>query len=342
MKRFLLITTVLLNLAMMTACTHEEEYSNLPTEINETNSTHYFQNLRTYWQGLHMYVAEGSVTPTNLRLSMINDNADLNFGHGVMFSIEQYLHGEWTQVPFINDAFWIQPLLNVAPKTIVDENISWEHMHGELQPGQYRIVRNFLENDRLDPTPMWQRNIPDAYLYTTFTVVQDWQAAHSYWQSEQDNLKAIAYARFDGLDLEILEYSSRGLSFSLTNNNPYYSYIINSVFVGWEDSFPEGGGAGAVEYFIFARWDEDARSWPFGDEKKLQSGEYLFLAVDWYDEIGHLSSSMARSVSDQSIFDLVIDVTLDVDSEYINENFLHIIPSLPNASHRLRAIFDIS
>jgi len=367
MKKFLLGVTGLLTLVMITACAcipaiYQEmvqihnlsdcesgtttvtpvlEVPNSSCENSNADNNYDSEEPRTYWQGLHMYVAADSVTPVGLRLSMINES-ELNFGHGVMFSIEQYSEGEWEQVPFINDIAWIQPLLIVAPKTTVDENISWEHMHGVLQPGQYRIVRNFIEEDWDDPTPPWERDIPTAYLYTTFSVEQDWEDAHSRWQNEQDALTAIAYARFDGLDLEILEYSPRGLSFTLTNNNPDYSYIINSVFVGWEDNIPGVGGAGALEYFIFPGWSSDDSSWPFGDDKRLQPEEYFFLEVDWYNEIGNLAPSMARLSPNPYVFDVVIDVTLDVNEEYIKENFRRIIPGLPNADHRVKAYFDIS
>jgi len=247
------------------------------------------------------------------------------------------VNGSWEQVPFINDVRWPLPLLSVVPMTTIDENISWVHMHGQLQPGQYRIVRNFIENDWHDPTPMWERNIPEAYLYVTFVITEDWQAAHSQWQSEQQNLSDIAYARFDGLDLEILDHSTRGLTFVLANNNPDYSYIINSIFVGWRDIAPDGGFASAVEYSIFREWDSESVS------KHLQPDEYLRLEVDWYNQIGHLSPSMARRYPfNANIFDLVVDVVLDVDEDYINDNFRNVIPGLPGIGHRIRAEFDIS
>jgi len=289
-----------------------------------------------------MYVEAGSVTPVGLRLSMINDNTELTFGHGVMFSIEQYLGGSWEQVPFIGDYGWILPLLNVAPKTTVDENIFWEHMHGELPSGLYRIVRNFIEFDLFDPAPMWQRDIPEIYLYATFVVTEDWQTAHDLWQQEQDSLALVAFSRFEELDLEILEYSPRGLTFTLTNNNPYYSYIIDSVFVGWEDNVLDVGSAGSVEYSIFPNWRNDSNSWPFGEYKSLGQGESFSLEIDWYDQIGYLTPSMDRLNPNPYIFEIVVDVTLNVSEEYAIENFYHILPNIPSTSHRIRAFFDIS
>ena len=133
-----------------------------PIEISTLSDDVAERDCATDWQSLRMYVEAGSVTPVGLRLSMINDNTELNFGHGVMFSIEQYLDGGWEQVPFIGDFGWILPLFNVEPKTTVDENIFWEHMHGELPPGLYRIVRNFIGFDLFDLTPMLtpNKNIP--------------------------------------------------------------------------------------------------------------------------------------------------------------------------------------
>ena len=47
------------------------------------------RNPLSYWQGLYLYVAPGSVSPTGLRLSAINSSQDITFGHGVPFTIEQ-------------------------------------------------------------------------------------------------------------------------------------------------------------------------------------------------------------------------------------------------------------
>ena len=336
MKILLFGIAELLILTLLTACTYS------PTEHQEltVNTDIEARPLISDRQELSMYVRADSVTPTGLRLSMINDS-ELYFGHGAMFSIEQYLEGEWMQVPFIDDVIWIMPLFIISPKTTVDENLSWEHMHGRLQPGQYRVVRDFTQEDWDDPTPPWERDIPVVSIYTTFKVEQDWQAAYDRWQSEQDDLAAIAYARFDGLDLEISKYSPYGLSFTLTNNNPYYTYIIDIVFVGWEDSLPGLVEARSVEYFIFTGLS-DGGSWPFGDEKRLQPGEYFSLEVDWQSQIGSLTPGMPRLSPNPYIFGLYVGLTLDASEEYIRENFSRIIPGHPNTSHRIYASFDIS
>jgi len=358
MKKSLRVAAViacLFSLIILGACAYDladydnQAYSPVEPDMPEADEPSYEEENDTgettgtlsYWQGLHMYVAADSVTPTGLRLSMIN-SSELYFGHGVMFDIQQYIDGQWEQVPFINDVAWILPLLMVSPNTTADENISWEHMHGELPPGQYRVVRNFSVEDFFDPTPAWERDIESADLYVVFTVQEDWQANHDRWIGGQDDLAAIAYARFKGLDIEILEYSPRGLSFTLTNNNSQYSYIISSIFVGWEDNFPDGGFAGALEYFIFADWNPEGSGWPFGGDVRLAPGEYLAHEVYWYDEIGYLTPSMRRDGPNPYLFEVVADVLLDVSEEYAYENFRHMIPGLPGVGHRIRAEFDLS
>jgi len=337
-------------LTAFTACTYRDyQYNGAHNHTPYTTASHDLPPIVSdtshdpisYWQGLYMYVAAGSVTPSGLRLSIVNNSADLEFGYGVPFTIEQYLNGIWRQVPFIGDIFWPQPLLIIFPDSIIDENINWKHMHGQLPPGQYRVVKNFMGMNVSDPTPMWEQNIQETYLYATFTIEEHWQAAHDIWQSQQNDIAAQAYARFAGLDLEILEHSARGLSFTLTNNNPYYTYIIDGVFVGWEDTFPEGGSAAAMEYSILSPgWPNP--SWPFEEDKQLQPGQSLSLDVDWYYERGNLDSRWRGEDSpNPNIFDLTVMVRLDVDEEYIQEHFRHMIPGLPNVGHRITVHFEV-
>jgi len=92
----------------LTACASSTAAHTPDDNLNNNigNAIYYdygFQGAITHWKGLNMYVAAGSITPTGMCLSMINDNSELNFGHGVPFSIEQYSRGRWRQVPFIND-----------------------------------------------------------------------------------------------------------------------------------------------------------------------------------------------------------------------------------------------
>ena len=300
----------------------------------------------SYWQGLYMYVDTGSVTPTGLRLSIINDSGQLTFGYGMPFRIEQYYNGRWQQAPFVNEVGWFLPLYQINPSIINDENIEWEYRHGQLHPGQYRITRSFFEYDPFDPTPMWEQDIPEAYLYALFTVEEDFESIHNIWLAEQEALAVRAYSRFDGLDLEILAHSPRALSFTLTNNNPDYSYIINSIFIGWEDKFSDGGHSGAIEYSIFNKYSGwPSPSWPFEEDTRMQSGESLSLEVDWYYEIGNLIPRVANHPDYASpypnVFDLVVDIALDVDEEYIQKYFNHVIPNIPGAEHRIKAQFEL-
>ena len=291
--------------------------------------------------GLHMHVSPGSVTPSGLRLTMVNNSEDITFGYGAMFSIERYANGIWEEVSTVEDFAWITILLSVTPGKTIDENINWEFMHGELEEGKYRIVRNFMVGLWNYETREEERK--EIYLYSVFTIGSEWEDNYSVWQIQQEELSAAAFARFEGLDLEILEYSSVGLTFSLTNNNPNYSYVINSVFVGWSDSIEGQGSASALEYSVFRDWStREFPNWPFDHQKIMNYGDNITLEVNWYYEIGHLVSTSQRLSPNPYIFDLTVAVTLDVDQEYINNNFNHTIPGLPNETHSITADFDLA
>ena len=122
-----------------------------------------------YWDGLELYVAADSVTPTTLQLTAIN-NSNRYLGHGLRFRIEQYVNGTWRMPPIANNVMWHLPLIIIGPESSREEDISWHHMHGPLPPGKYRIVRNFTLEDFSDPTPPWQQYRPDRYLYAVFTI----------------------------------------------------------------------------------------------------------------------------------------------------------------------------
>ena len=298
-----------------------------------------------YWEGLSLYVPAASITPTRMQL-LTRNNSYLTFGHGVPYTIQQYVNGVWQQVPFINDVFWVNPLLTVPAKTSTGARADWEHMHGALPPGQYRLVREFQIINWFDPRPVWQQDISRSYLYALFTVEEHWAYAYAAWHAEQDALAAIAFARFEGLELEILYHSQRGLSFSLANNNPRYSYIIDGVCMGWTDNFPEGGHISSMEYMIFLRgggWPTP--SWPFEDDVLLKPGDILTLDVDWYYKIGNLTPRLDCYPDFASptphIFELVIDVILDVDEQYIRQYFRHFVQGLPTTGYRISKKFEI-
>ncbi|MCL2171922.1 MAG: hypothetical protein FWB71_07160, partial [Defluviitaleaceae bacterium] len=277
--------------------------------------------------GFWMYVPPGSVTPRGMRLVMVNDCDSRDYTHGVDFRIDRYIGGAWEPAPFVNEAVWILPLLTVQRGFINEEDIGWRWIHGDLPPGRYRIAREF--------------NFSDEH-FAEFEITEGWEAFYYIWQIEQAAIAAAAHARFAGLDLQILEYSYRGLTFSITNNNPIYTYIINGVFVGWSDIHPGGGSSGGVEYNIYPDWWDESDSWPFGSEKSLAPGEGFALTMDWYDSRGAMTARQGRAPDRENIFRLVFDVALDVDDEYIAANFRRRIPGLPSTHHRIYAPFDIS
>ena len=282
----------------------------------------------SYWPDFQLYIDARSITPYGLRLQMINNSNELYFGHGSEFRLEKYTENGWEQPPFIIDNWgWIGMLFITQPNSIREDDIEWAWLHGEMPPGEYRIVRNFMQMQ--DPSSFGGNS---ANLYVTFTIEENWQEDYALWQAEQDQLAAVAYGRFDGLDLQILEYSAKGLSFVLTNNSTYYNYIIRGIWVGWNDVVDGLGGAGATEYNIM----------DFNTDILLFYGESISMETDWYEAIGELQSSMPRLIDNPYIFELAVSVYLNVDDDYIAQNFYRITPGLPTRWHVIGQSFDIS
>ena len=363
----LFCTLAIAMLATLTACGGENEelpdnamgkllpiieYSGLqysPTPTTTTTPAYPAQqsfdfvgdNFTTNLHGFHLYVAAGSVTPTGLRLAMVNEGA-YHIGHGTRFRIEEYIGGEWAQVPFLGGQFWTLPLLIKPPQSTTEENISWEHMHGELPSGIYRVVRNFSIFSWMDNRSEHAGESADVYAVFVVSDSPQATATRKVWMAQQSALAANALARFEGLDLEITEHSPRGLTFTLANNNPTYTYIINSIFVGWEDPFPYGGTSAGVEYIIFERYGLPNPAWDSSRNLRIAPGESITHEVYWYEEIGLLGeSSWRQNPPNPYIFDLVMDIRLDVSAAYVEEHFRHRIPDVPTTHYRIRTLFDI-
>jgi len=349
-------TIFLLFAAVLTACAHNAADNNqaqaapLPTPTAAAVCVAVVDEYSSYgtpytqcWQDFHMYVEQNSVTPTSLRLHMVNNNTEMFVTHGMMFRIEQFADGAWHPIPHIQDSGGFLPLLHVSQQQIVEEDIRWDFTYGPLPPGLYRIVRNFELDIWPHPVPRHRREIPAATVYATFTITDDWQTAHAQWLLEQKALQAAGYARFAGLDLVIVSYSTKGVHFTLTNNNPHYSYVIFGVSVGYEDAHEDGWVHRGTVYSIFRptiHADDPPRS--FGDSKILHPGEFISFEAEWYSSIGYLSPRLPRDGDRQHIFDVVVWVFLDVDEDYINENFHRYVPGVLRSSHHIRASFDLT
>ncbi|MCL2353971.1 MAG: hypothetical protein FWC69_05005 [Defluviitaleaceae bacterium] len=332
-KRIFLLVTFVALVLVFAACAGRADY-----DYDDTYASPAHQR-----DGLYMQIDAGSITPTGVTLTTTN-NSQAFFSHGAEFTIETYIDGKWQQAPFTQETFWILPLFFVMPDSINEEEIRWEHMHGALEVGKYRLVRSFSVDNLFDSFIDPVVESESFQLYAVFVIEENWQEAHILWRAEQEALVAVAYARFDGLDLEVLTHSSTGLTFELTNNNPSYSYIIHSIFMGWEDNFEDGGHSSALKYSIFRDWDDGTRQ-PFEAPLTLLAGESISLDVDWYYEIGYLRPNLPQRVifdsPNPSIFDLVVDVSLDVSDEYRRENFRQNTPGTPGLFHRISTHFQV-
>ena len=133
------------------------------SDIAEKNSVTIYNN----WNGLHMQVEADSVTPKGLKLSVVNESL-FAFRYGMFFRIEEYSDNAWRQVPFVDgEPGWFLVGYFVLPGFTAHETINWEHMHGHLQQGNYRLIKKFTEGLRTPKIPL---DTIDFYLYVPFTI----------------------------------------------------------------------------------------------------------------------------------------------------------------------------
>ncbi|MCL2364265.1 MAG: hypothetical protein FWC71_06335 [Defluviitaleaceae bacterium] len=339
MKKLLFVAIIIAVIITITACAYETtayNYANDERSFSEmsvddeyiidkeTNSEPTGANA---FEGFRLYIPADSVTPTGVRLSMIN-NTERNISHGTMFHVERYEDGTWARIPYVNSVAWTLPLLSIQAQATIHSDIGWEFMYGELTPGKYRVVRTFSIGWNADPSA--GRNF-----FAIFHISDEWQETHDSWLAEQDALAEIAFGRFAHLDIMITNHNRHGLDFTLTNNNPHYAYYINMIFMGWEEIHPEGRRSAGLEYMIFNHWEAN-------DPKHLAVGESLSMTVNWYDEIGCITNIHRWQTINPYLWQLVIDVQLDVDEAYIHEHFRHNVPGAPGQGHRLYAEFEIA
>ena len=338
MKKLLYITVFIGVIIAMVGCAYETpayapvaedfpiDYDLHITEASTVEPYNTPINNRTF-EGFRLYIPADSVTPTSARLSMINDSGSY-INHGAMFRLERYENGKWERLPYINDVFWHLVGFIISPHVTIDNNVDWAWMYGELPPGTYRLVQNFGLGWGADPSA-------GRDFTAIFHITDEWQDTHDSWLAEQDALANIAFGRFADLDITITSHSRHGLNFTLTNNNPHYAYFINTIFIGFEDRFPDGGHSAGLVYSIF-------REWEAGAPKHLAYGESLIMTVNWYEEIGCIMNTHRWEPVNPYQWQLVLDILLDVDEEYINQHFRHAIPNAPGQGHRIYAEFEIT
>jgi hypothetical protein len=91
--------------------------------------------------GIILEIKENTLSNTGLTL-IIKNVAPNEYGYGSPYWIEEKINDEW--IPKIpTSTVWTSELRILSKNSIREEDLSWTGLYGELNPGNYRITKNF-------------------------------------------------------------------------------------------------------------------------------------------------------------------------------------------------------
>lgn len=107
-----------------------------PTEYESVNNL----------DGVTMIVKEGTVSSTGLTV-MFENKSDKRCIYSEDFLLEKKIEGKWYQVPFIPGASYGfgEPGYELDSSNVSDWTVDWEWLYGNLDSGEYRIVKSILD-----------------------------------------------------------------------------------------------------------------------------------------------------------------------------------------------------
>ncbi|MCA1040917.1 hypothetical protein LCM00_15480 [Bacillus infantis] len=98
------------------------------------------------FNGVTMTAKEGTVTRTGMTV-ILQNNSDKQCIYGEAYLLEKKIGGDWYQVPYItagNHA--VEDIgYGLGPSDMEEWSVNWEQLHGELDTGEYRIVKEVLD-----------------------------------------------------------------------------------------------------------------------------------------------------------------------------------------------------
>ena len=92
-----------------------------------------------------MNIKEDSVSPTGLTV-IFENNSDKQVVYSDDFLVEKEIEGNWYQVPIIIDEYGFRDIgYELLPSENEEFTIDWDWLYGNLDTGEYRIVKKLLD-----------------------------------------------------------------------------------------------------------------------------------------------------------------------------------------------------
>ena len=111
---------------------------------------------------VRMELVEGGVTPTSVKVVLINED-ECVYTYGEEFYLHKLIDGQWYTMSWINDNVGFMAVGYLLEPGRVEKTYSWKFVHGEMDPGKYRIVTDVFP-DGADP------DVSSILLSVPFTV----------------------------------------------------------------------------------------------------------------------------------------------------------------------------
>ena len=134
MKKTLLIILSILTIFTITGCAKKE----IKEPVEEITPSK-----------ISIEVKEGSVT--NKQATFIYKNTTkFSYDYGPEFALEKYKDDLWVALPINEGIDYITQVFTIEAESTVEEKINWTMEYNKLEPGKYRLVKTFMnENERV-------------------------------------------------------------------------------------------------------------------------------------------------------------------------------------------------
>ncbi len=106
---------------------------------------------------VEMKIKEGTLTRISAIIEIVDKNEE-PYDYGQGFRIEKNENGEWKELEIKNGQFAFEDIAYIPDEDgIIEMNTSWENLYGELEAGEYRLVKEVYDNGK-------------KYIYAEFVI----------------------------------------------------------------------------------------------------------------------------------------------------------------------------
>lgn len=93
-----------------------------------------------------MKIVKNSLTPTSVDVIITDTNEPHYLGYGDWFRIDKKVNGNWRELDSKSDAIFNAIGYMMGQNDKLEITVDWSRIYGELEPGDYRLVKNVYDN----------------------------------------------------------------------------------------------------------------------------------------------------------------------------------------------------